>query len=196
MIRHSTSRPALAARLFPRRRRGGIETTTLVVPFDHEPVRMEVVDDLNGAVRSLAVCMANGVRAGLRQCELEVLEHLVAEVLQPRQAGEGEPTERDVLGARRNREPHLPPCAVRARVRGRAQRAADRLTIVSTTFLSLKLVETYRTLLSGLGGLCPAPRGTNRPRRMRAVAERDGDSLATIVTNNRERRDGVGLQVK
>ena len=73
--------------------------------LDDEPVGVQLVHDLDepGAV---AVGMPDGVRARLGQRELQVAEHLRRERLgaQPRDPGQGEPPEGDVLGLGRDRQ--------------------------------------------------------------------------------------------
>jgi hypothetical protein len=53
----------------------------------------------------VGIGMADRVRAGLRDRELQVGERLLGERAQARQAGEGEPAQRDVLRAGRNGQP-------------------------------------------------------------------------------------------
>src|SRR5919201_868516 len=77
------------------------EALALVRDLDRDPVLVQLVDDLDRTL-ARAVGVPNRVRARLRQRELEVGERLLAERTKPGQAGEGEPTQRDVLGFRRD----------------------------------------------------------------------------------------------
>src|SRR6478735_762452 len=57
-----------------------IESLALVDDLDDEPVLVELVDDLDGAF-AVSVGMPDGVRARLRQRELQVAEHLLRQRL-------------------------------------------------------------------------------------------------------------------
>ena len=82
-----------------------LEPAALVDDLDHQLVRVQLVRDRDRAAAG-AVRVAHGVRARLGQGELDVAEHLRRELLraQAREAGEGEPPQRDVLGLRRDRQ--------------------------------------------------------------------------------------------
>src|SRR5207247_6069839 len=63
-------------------------------------------DDLDVALEAVLVGMAHRVRAGLGQRELQVVERLVRDRAHAGDGRQSEPPERDVLGLRRNRQPH------------------------------------------------------------------------------------------
>ena len=65
---------------------------------------MELVQGLDDALAAL-VRVADRVRARLGERELQVAEHVLRERTHAREAGEGEPAQRDVFRLRRNRQP-------------------------------------------------------------------------------------------
>src|SRR5205807_3519362 len=80
------------------------EPLAVVDHLDGEPVLVELVEDLDCAL-GLAVRMSHRVGAGLGDCELEVGERLLAERPEPRETGQREPSQRNVLGLGRDRQP-------------------------------------------------------------------------------------------
>src|SRR5439155_8106576 len=54
-----------------------LEAGALVAHLDHEPVRLQLIDDLDVALATVLVGVAHRVRAGLGQRELQVVERLV-----------------------------------------------------------------------------------------------------------------------
>ena len=81
-----------------------VETRPGVADLDHEPVRLELVEDLDLAFAAVGVRVPDGVRAGLGQRELQVVKRLVRERPDPGDRSQREPPERDVFGLRRDRE--------------------------------------------------------------------------------------------
>src|SRR5207302_16934 len=79
-----------------------IEPLAVVDDLVAEPVEPELVRDLDVAAAVRAVRMADRVRDGLRQRELEIRHRVVADLSHPAEPGQGETAERDVLGLRRN----------------------------------------------------------------------------------------------
>jgi len=65
---------------------------------------MELVDDVDRPQATVSIGVPNGVRAGLRDGQLEIAERLLVERLKAREAAEREANERDVLGLRGNRQ--------------------------------------------------------------------------------------------
>ena len=80
-----------------------VEALAVVVHLDHEPVAVQLVGDLDRAL-ALAVRVPDGVRRRLGERELEVGHELLGDRPQAREPRQREPAERDVLGARRNRQ--------------------------------------------------------------------------------------------
>src|SRR6266496_1943771 len=75
-----------------------IESLTVVGDLDDEPVGMELVGDLDHThVPGLSVRVADRVRCGLGQRQLEIREELVGQLTEPPDAGESKPAEGDVL---------------------------------------------------------------------------------------------------
>ena len=99
-----------------------VEALPFVVHLDDEPVAVELVRDLD-ATAAAGVRMADGIRRGLGERELEVGDELLRDRPQLRQPGERKAAERDVLGPRRNRQSDDPAVAsVRRRSLGRVVR--------------------------------------------------------------------------
>src|SRR5919197_5475567 len=72
------------------------EALPVVCDLDRDAVVVQLVDDLYRAL-CVAVRVPHGVRARLRQRELEVGQGLFAERPKPREPRQGKPAERDVL---------------------------------------------------------------------------------------------------
>jgi hypothetical protein len=66
---------------------------------------VERVADLDDALAVLVVGMANGVRARLRERQLEIGDDVVGEAPCAREARQRKPAEGDVLGASGDRQP-------------------------------------------------------------------------------------------
>src|SRR5919204_2773641 len=77
------------------------EALPVVRDLDRDAVVVQLVEDLDRSL-DVAVGVPHGVRARLRQRELEVGQRLLAEGTKPRQARQGKPAERDVLGLGRD----------------------------------------------------------------------------------------------
>ena len=91
----------VGARVLARSRR--LEALAVITDFDDEPICVELVEDLDRAV-TVAVGVADGVRARLGQRQLQVAEHLLGKrhVAQARDARQGKPPEGDVFRLGRN----------------------------------------------------------------------------------------------
>src|SRR5437868_12776281 len=89
-----------------------LEAGTLVAYLDHEPVGLQLIDDLDVALAAVLVGVAHRVRAGLGQRELQVVERLVRDRAHTGDGRQGQPPERDVLGLRRDGQPHRAACLV------------------------------------------------------------------------------------
>src|SRR5256885_13797340 len=80
------------------------EPCAVVDDLDREPVVVQLVEDLDGALPAL-VGMPNGVGAGFGERELQVGERLLAERPQAREPRQGQATQRDVLRLGGDRPP-------------------------------------------------------------------------------------------
>ena len=105
-----------------------IEATSLVGHLDHQPVRQELVRDLDDAGPIFAVGMADRVRRRLGQRELEVGEQLVGQGADTRDSRQGEPAQSDVFRPGRDREAYRGTVAVAVQSHRLVRRHSVRFT--------------------------------------------------------------------
>src|SRR4051812_39482502 len=86
----------------------GVEPLAVVDDLDHDPVRGELVGDVDVAVAARAVRVPDGVGHGFGERELQVGHRVVADLAHLCEPGQREPAEGDVLGLRRNAQPDRP----------------------------------------------------------------------------------------
>ena len=79
-----------------------VEAAAGVADLDREPVGQQLVDDVDAAGTVLAVRVLDRVRTGLGQRELQIVQGLVRDRPHSGDRGQGQTTERDVLGLRRD----------------------------------------------------------------------------------------------
>src|SRR6266508_2111742 len=101
--------PALPEILRARPAARDVEAGTVVGHLDHEPIRLEVVRDLDDSLAPFDVPVSHGVRAGLRDGELQVAERLLTQRPQAGEPAQREPDEGEVLPPRATRQPYAAP---------------------------------------------------------------------------------------
>src|SRR5262249_11977110 len=84
---------------------GYVDAHPLIFHDDLEQVAADAIRD-HHVSQLVGVCMTNRISTGFGHGELQVREHLVVNGDLPRQTGEGESREQEVVGLRGEREAH------------------------------------------------------------------------------------------